>query len=62
MSWEHVNKMETEEIPSMQFPDGEKFDLIDPEITIPQSAFNTDPVPSNYAVRLESTIALAVQV
>ena len=24
MSWEHVNKMETEEIPSMQFPDGEK--------------------------------------
>lgn len=54
--------METEEIPSMQFPDGEKFDLIDPEITIPQSAFNTDPVPSNYAVRLESTIALAVQV
>lgn len=58
MSWEHVNKMETEEIPSMQFPDGEKFDLIDPEITIPQSAFNTDPVPSNYAVRLESTIGI----
>ena len=50
--------METEEIPSMQFPDGEKFDLIDPEITIPQSAFNTDPVPSNYAVRLESTIGI----
>lgn len=24
MNWEHVNKMETEEIPSMQFPDGEK--------------------------------------
>ena len=58
MSWEHVNKMETEEIPSMQFPDGEKFDLIYPEITIPQSAFNTDPVPSNYAVRLESTIGI----
>lgn len=58
MSWEHVNKMETEGIPSMQFPDGEKFDLIDPEITIPQSAFNTDPVPSNYAVRLESTIGI----
>ena len=54
MSWEHVNKMETEEIPSMQFPDGEKFDLIYPEITIPQSAFNTDPVPSNYAVRLNT--------
>ena len=29
-----------------------------PEITIPQSAFNTDPVPSNYAVRLESTIGI----
>ena len=58
MSWLHVAKMETDEIPSMQFPDGEKFDLIYPEITIPQSAFNTDPVPSNYAVRLESTIGI----
>ena len=58
MSWLHVAKMETDEIPAMQFPDGEKFDLIYPEITIPQSAFNTDPVPSNYAVRLESTIGI----
>ena len=58
MSWLHVSKMETDEIPAMQFPDGEKFDLIYPEITIPQSAFNTDPVPSNYAVRLESTIGI----
>ena len=58
MSWLHVAKMETDEIPSMQFPDGEKFDLIYPEITIPQSAFNTDPGPSNYAVRLESTIGI----
>lgn len=58
MSWLHVAKMETDEIPSMQFRDGEKFDLIYPEITIPQSAFNTDPVPSNYAVRLESTIGI----
>lgn len=58
MSWLHIAKMETEEIPAMQFPDGEKFDLIYPEITIPQSAFNTDPVPSNYAVRLESTIGI----
>ena len=45
-------------IPSLQFSDGEKFDLIDLEITIPQSAFNTDPVPSNYAVHLESTIGI----
>ena len=58
LAWEHVKKMETDEIPSMQFPDGEKFDLIYPEITIPQSAFNTDPVPSDYAVRLESTIGI----
>ena len=58
MSWLHVSKMETDEIPAMQFPDGEKFDLIYPEVTIPQSAFNTDPVPSNYAVRLESTIGI----
>ena len=58
ISWPHVAKMETDEIPAMQFPDGEKFDLIYPEITIPQSAFNTDPVPSNYAVRLESTIGI----
>lgn len=58
MSWLHIAKMETDEIPAMQFPDGEKFDLIYPEITIPQSAFRTDPVPSNYAVRLESTIGI----
>lgn len=58
MSWLHVAKMETDEIPAMQFPDGEKFDLIYPEVTIPQSAFNTDPVPNNYAVRLESTIGI----
>ena len=58
MSWLHVSKMETDEIPAMHFPDGEKFDLIYPEVTIRQSAFNTDPVPSNYAVRLESTIGI----
>ena len=62
MSWEHVNKMETEEIPSMQFPDGEKFDLIYPEITIPQSAFNTDPVPSTMPFAWNLPSALAVQV
>lgn len=63
MSWEHVNKMETEEIPSMQFPDGEKFDLIYPEISIPKDAFNTSPTPYEtgngaVAVRLESTIGI----
>ncbi len=58
MSWQHIDKMETEDIPSMQFADGETFDLIYPEISIPSTAFNTDPVPSNYAVRLESTIGI----
>ncbi len=58
MSWPHIAQMETDEIPSMQFPDGEPFDLIYPEISIPQSAFNTLPKPENYAVRLESTIGV----
>ncbi len=58
LSWQSITKMETEDIPSMQFPDGEKFELIYPEISIPSSAFNTNPVPTNYAVRLESTIGV----
>ncbi len=63
MSWEHIAKMETEDIPSMQFPDGEKFDLIYPEISIPKEAFNTTPTPyetgnNAVAVRLESTIGI----
>ena len=58
MTWEHVSKMETEDISSMQFADGETFDLIYPEISIPQSAFNTSPQPTDYAVRLESTIGV----
>lgn len=40
------------------FPDGEEFSLIYPEITIDESAFNTNPKPSNYEVRLESTIGI----
>ncbi len=45
-------------ISATQFPDGETYNLIYPEVTISATAFNTDPVPSNYAVRLESTIGL----
>lgn len=41
-----------------KFPDGETYDLIYPEVTIPQSAFNTDPKPNTYEVRLESTIGM----
>ncbi len=50
-----------EEMPSglaMEFKDGESYELIYPEVTIPQSAFNTNPKPENYEVRLESTIGI----
>lgn len=43
---------------TFKFPDGETFSLIYPEITIDESAFNTNPKPSNYEVRLESTIGI----
>ena len=43
---------------AMTFPDGEPYSLIYPEVTIPESAFNTNPKPSNYEVRLESTIGV----
>lgn len=56
IDWKHVTAMESG-LP-MKFPDGETFDLIYPEVTIPQSAFNTAPKPTNYAVRLESTIGV----
>ncbi len=50
ISWKDVESM-----PSgiaMKFADGETFSLRYPEVTIPQDAFNVDPQPSNYAVRL----------
>ena len=56
IEWKNVNSM-----PSglaMAFPDGEKYELIYPEVNIPVSAFNTNPKPTNYEVRLESTIGL----
>lgn len=56
VEWKHVTKM-----PSgldMKFPDGESYDLIYPEVTIPQTAFNTNPLPENYEVRLENTIGI----
>ena len=56
MKWETVTAMESG-LP-MQFPDGEKYELIYPEVTILPTAFNTNPIPTNYAVRLESTIGL----
>ena len=56
ITWKNVTRM-----PSglaMTFPDGEKYELIYPEVTIPATAFNTNPVPTNYEVRLESTIGV----
>lgn len=61
MQWHHVTAMESG-LP-MKFPDGEAYDLIYPEITIPRSAFRTNPNPYDtgnkaVAVRLESTIGV----
>ncbi len=56
IDWKTVSAMESGL--SMTFPDGEKYELIYPEVTIPQSAFNTNPKPENYEVRLESTIGI----
>lgn len=40
------------------FPDGETFSLIYPVVTIDPAFINTDPKPTNYEVRLESTIGI----
>ena len=56
IEWKTVTEMESGL--AMTFPDGEKYDLIYPEVRIPQTAFNTDPKPDNYEVRLESTIGI----
>lgn len=56
IKWEHVTKMPSG-LP-MQFPDGEKYDLIYPEIDPNSVKFNVDPAPTNYQVRLESTIGV----
>ncbi len=56
IQWKNVDKMPSGL--SMTFPDGESYALIYPEVTIPATAFNTNPQPSNYEVRLESTIGV----
>lgn len=40
------------------FPDGETYNLIYPEVTIDPAYIHTDPKPTNYEVRLESTIGI----
>lgn len=56
LSWHTVTAMESG-LP-LQFSDGEKYELIYPEITIPTTAFNTYPQPTDIEVRLESTIGI----
>ena len=56
IEWKNVTEMPSGL--SMTFPDGEEYSLIYPEVTIPATAFNTNPVPTNYEVRLESTIGV----
>ncbi|MBR1395463.1 MAG: hypothetical protein IJ559_07380 [Prevotella sp.] len=57
IEWKDVTAMESG-LP-MTFPDGgDSYSLIYPEVTIPVTAFNTNPKPSNYEVRLESTIGI----
>ena len=56
IEWKEVTAMESG-LP-LQFEDGERYSLIYPEVRIPQEAFNTDPKPTNYDVRLESTIGV----
>ena len=64
LSWLPVTAMaDGSEISPTQFPDGETYQLIYPELSIDRSAFNTDPTPwetGNGAVafRLESTIGI----
>lgn len=56
IEWKTVTAMPSG-IP-MTFADGEAYSLIYPEVTIPVTAFATSPLPSDYEVRLESTIGL----
>ncbi len=56
LAWKTVTEMESG-LP-LAFPDGEAYELIYPELYIPQGAFNTYPKPENMAFRLESTIGI----
>lgn len=56
IEWPEVKEMESG-LP-MKFADGESYSLIYPVVTIPQTAFNTNPKPTEYDVRIESTIGI----
>lgn len=55
---DHNDVWKTDANGNFCFPDGETFSLQYPDIRIPSSAFRTDPIPTNYAVRIESTIGV----
>ena len=57
IEWKNVEGTMPSGLP-LHFPDGETFSLIYPEVNIPVTAFNTNPKPTNYEVRLESTIGI----
>ena len=59
LDWLKLDQMESG-LP-MTFPDGETYELIYPELYIPETAFNTNPTPYQtgaVAFRLESTIGI----
>lgn len=57
INWKKVEGAMPSGLP-LQFPDGETYELIYPEVNIPVTAFNTKPLPTDYEVRLESTIGI----
>ena len=58
MTWTALTGTMPSGISATQFPDGERYELIYPTVTISPTAFNTNPLPTNYTVRLESTIGI----
>ena len=57
IAWRKVEGTMPSGLP-LHFPDGEAYELIYPEVNIPVTAFNTNPKPTDYEVRLESTIGI----
>ena len=58
ITWKTLSGNMPSGLSATEFPDGEKYELIYPEVTIPTTAFNTYPQPTNIEVRLESTIGI----
>ena len=58
ITWKTLSGDMPSGLSATEFPDGEKYELIYPEVSIPTTAFNTYPQPTNIEVRLESTIGI----